>query len=465
MPDNTQINPGVGGDVIRTDDIGGVKFPVSKLALGNDGVNDGLVSTTNPLPVVLPGNADLTPMYVELSRTARDLFGRIRVSEPHTVFDSKQLLSSQPLVWDDQETAGAGTSSSWTAPSTTIAVSNAVVGTRVRQTFRCLQYQPGKPDLIFLTGNFHAGAVGISKRYGKFDGAGGDGWFFQQVDDVMGVCIRSSITGDDVVVQSAWNLDRLDGSAGANNPSGYNVDWEKEHIFVISYQWLGAGDSYFGIVIGGRIVWCHVFQHFNQITVPYLACPNQPIRVEISNDGSGPSSSITHTCCTVISEGGREDIGDYRATDRGSTALTTLNDADIYPLIAVALNTRHGHVHAVDLSVVCTSTAAFRWILLMNPTVGTGLPFALATMTPQSDSVISVDVGRTSTTKLTAGTGQRVKSGYSLAQNESRVDVPVPERLLGMNIAGVPDFLVLAVQRITGTTESFYASLGWHESL
>lgn len=51
MADNTTINAQTGGDVIATDDIGGVKYPRSKLVIGADGVNDGDVSAANPMPV------------------------------------------------------------------------------------------------------------------------------------------------------------------------------------------------------------------------------------------------------------------------------------------------------------------------------------------------------------------------------------------------------------------------------
>jgi hypothetical protein len=56
MADNTRLNVGAGGDLIRTEDIGGsYKVPVSKIYLGAAGVNDGPVSAANPLPVSVQG--------------------------------------------------------------------------------------------------------------------------------------------------------------------------------------------------------------------------------------------------------------------------------------------------------------------------------------------------------------------------------------------------------------------------
>lgn len=51
MADNTTLNAGTGGDVIATDDIGGVKYQRMKLVHGADGVSAGDVATTNPFPV------------------------------------------------------------------------------------------------------------------------------------------------------------------------------------------------------------------------------------------------------------------------------------------------------------------------------------------------------------------------------------------------------------------------------
>lgn len=50
MADNTTINEMSGGDVIATDDIGGVKFQRIKVGFGVDG-SYGDAARTNPLPV------------------------------------------------------------------------------------------------------------------------------------------------------------------------------------------------------------------------------------------------------------------------------------------------------------------------------------------------------------------------------------------------------------------------------
>lgn len=56
MADNSTVNTGSAdtgavNEIYATDDIAGVKFPRSKIVLGADGVNDGDVSSANPMPV------------------------------------------------------------------------------------------------------------------------------------------------------------------------------------------------------------------------------------------------------------------------------------------------------------------------------------------------------------------------------------------------------------------------------
>jgi hypothetical protein len=50
MADNTELNPGTGGDIIASDDVSGVKYQVVKLAVGADGAAS-LVANANPIPI------------------------------------------------------------------------------------------------------------------------------------------------------------------------------------------------------------------------------------------------------------------------------------------------------------------------------------------------------------------------------------------------------------------------------
>lgn len=57
MADNVTADPGTGGAVFATEEIGGVHFPNTKLTVGAAGVNEGPVSAANPLPVQESGGA------------------------------------------------------------------------------------------------------------------------------------------------------------------------------------------------------------------------------------------------------------------------------------------------------------------------------------------------------------------------------------------------------------------------
>ena len=50
----------------------------------------------------------------------------------------------------------------------------------------------------------------------------------------------------------------------------------------------------------------------------------------------------------------------------------------------------------------------------------------------------------------------RISDALPVSDGESNL-------ILGRTIAGVEDVLVLAAQRITGTTEPFYATINWRE--
>lgn len=422
------------------------------------------MSATNPVELTTSkgqrvGNTVMLPL------TAFDAFGRQRVSTPYTVFDSKQISDNQPLFWDDAEVSGGGTSSTYNTnkASTTIAVSNAIAGHRVRQTFRYFNYQPGKSQKVTITAYVHSANAGVTKRFGLFNANNGlfiqltgSGWAFGKRTFTGGVAV------DTIYPQSKWNLDKFDG----NGVSGLKLTTTGRVLFILDFEWLAVGQVRFGFIIGGQIYYAHAQDYANDDDsgIVYMSTPNLPVRFEIINDGTGVATGLTHICCEVSSEGGVEYNGFDLSVDRGVTPLTTLNDNDLYPLIAIRLKSNYlgATIQPLFLSIMCDSTTDFRWCLLLNPTV-TGTAFNFTGVT---NSAIEADVSTTNASKISGGT--LFKSGYtrSTAQSGGDVFFTLPSFLaIGSKINGTRDIMVLGVQRLVGAVETFYSSLGWRESV
>lgn len=410
------------------------------------------IATIGNQPATLP----LSVSVDALGNQAADVFGRLVVAEQFTIFDSKQIADKQPLFWDDAATSGAGTTTTFNTnqASTSIGVTNLTAGTRVRQTYQRMNYQPGKGQVFLLTATMGARATGITRRWGAFDAS--NGLFFEQTSAGVRFGVRTFTGGSAATTYTAYLNLAL--------PNGVTIDETKGNIWFIAYEWLGVGDVVFGAYYGQRPQVLGVVENTNNQNAVYISTPNLPVRYEIANSGAGPTATLTHICTTVISSGGRQQNGTVFAVDRATTALTTLNDADIYPLIAIRLRSGYegAEVSLATAHVMCTSTAQYRWSLLLNPTV-TGTAFSFTAVT---NSAIEADVARTSGTKVSGGTQLGSGYGQQSSTESAVISVEIPNRIrLGSSIAGVNDVIVLAAQRITGTTESFYGALSWRENV
>lgn len=84
------------------------------------------------------------------------------------------------------------------------------------------------------------------------------------------------------IPQSAWNMDKLDGTG----PSGYAIDISKMQMAYIDYTWYGAGYIRFGFRgSNGDIVYCHKMPNNNVNTAAYMRSGNLPGRFEAMNTG------------------------------------------------------------------------------------------------------------------------------------------------------------------------------------
>lgn len=383
-----------------------------------------------------------------------DAFGRQRISEPTTLFDSKLLFDASALVYDDAETSGGGTGSSHSAnqAAVTLTATASTAGTRVRQSKVRPNYQPGKSQLSFITFVMGAAATGITRRVGLFDAQ--NGIFLEQTETAVNLVIRNYYTGsavNDTVARADWNVDTFS-----------DLDLSKAQILVIDYEWLGVGTVRVGFVIDGAIRWAHIFHHANSVTGVYMSNPNLPVRYELVADGTNDAASLVCICASVSSEGGSQFTGFTRTIDRGITGLTTAADTNIYPLIAVRLKSTglNARVAISELGVFCNSTADTRWALLLNPTVaGTALSFSSVANSP-----VEAQVNTTNATTVTDGT--LLASGYTASTNQiSLADDSPSDYVLGSKIDGTSDIVVLAAQNLTAGAEVYFASMSWRETV
>jgi hypothetical protein len=399
-------------------------------------------------------NDNPLPVRTQASDSASiDAFGRWRVSNPTTLFDSKQTGVGAQIFWDDQEVSGTGTNSVYSenGAKTTISVSNATAGRRVRQTKQRFNYLPGKSQLILITFNLNNGSSGITKRVGYYDDD--NGLFLESLDGVYSVGRRTFVTGsavDNKVAKASWNIDVMDGTG----VSGVTLDFTKTQILFIDFEWLGVGRVRMGFVVDGKIYYVHEFLNANNLADVYMSKPNLPVRYEIINDGTGATDSIDCICCSVESEGGTNNFGITRMED----ATITVTSVALRAFIGIRLkSTELDQVILIEtLSIIATTVNdSFRWELLLNPTVAGTFNYT----SYDTDSAVETAIGA-SANVITGG--KRLLGG--VGKDTSAANFPVDEAYrLGSLIDGTRDEIVLAVYNFTNQTIA--AVLNWRELL
>lgn len=383
-----------------------------------------------------------------------DAFARLRIAEPYTIFDSKLLYDNQPLLWDDMQVSGSNTLSihSSNEACVTLSVASNNEGYRVRQTYQRFNYQPGKSQLIMMTGVIGSYSNNIIKRIGCFDS--NNGLFFQSGPDDYYIVKRSSVSGtptDLAIPQRLWNKNKLD------SLDLIHLDLNKANIFYFNYEWLGVGDICCGVVIGKKYIQLHQFFYANENTTVSFSKPNLPLRYEIINIGAAPASTIKCICSTVISEGGQQGAGYLYTIDRGSILLTISTSDILYPLITIRLkqNRESVNVFIEGINIITTSTnAIFRWVLYLNPV------FSGSALTYTSQRNNNFEYNSTNTNGTTIAGGTLLRSGYGIGTNATILTDTIAAKFsLGVSIAGVSDIICLGIQRLDNQNNTFYASM------
>lgn len=392
-----------------------------------------------------------------------DPFGRLRVSAPYTIFDSKQLHDKQPLFWDEI-VAGSATSTHVPADAATVlAVTASASDYAMRQTKQRFNYQPGKGFLFFLT-FYSPQAEGVTSRIGVFDGTGVDymtpnnGIFFQ-CDGTLSWNIAKNGSVTETVNQASWNVDTLDG----NGVSGKTLNVSSVQIAIIDFEWLGVGRVRVGFVIDGLVYYCHYFNHSNMagFTSVYMSTPNLPVRYDIQTDGTS-ASELHHICSTAISEGGVEGTGILRSVNTGFTHIDASAADTTYAVIGVRLKDTYKDVTVTPeyFSMIDETGNAFRWSLQLNPTVDGTFTYSDIT-----NSALQRALGVTA--NVVSAEGLIIDSGYVGSADKAGAGSDrkfVTSLRMGTKIDGTADTLVLCVTPLDVNSD-VQASLTFRELL
>lgn len=386
-----------------------------------------------------------------------DMFGRLKVSDPFTVFDSQHRYKSSG-DYSDTTTGTASVTHNANQSTELLNVGTASGDKVTRETKRVFPYQPGKSLQVMQTFVFAPTKANLRQRAGYFSRQ--NGVYLELVGSELFIVKRTYITGQVTEVrvpQSQWNVDRLDGT----DTSDLVLDISKAQIFWSEYEWLGAGSIKIGFVIDGFFITAHQFNHANLLDSVYLTTATLPIRYEIENLGvTSSASSMKQICATVISNGGYS-----RHTEDWTAARTdTANiSGDFFPLASIRLAS--GRTDAViipsGVSVLPIAQGNYQWALIRNATITGG------TWTAHTASTGNVEYNVTATS-MTGGT--IVTEGLINSSNQGAAAINLGDNLLRWELqlgrtnsdTPVSDILTVALRSLGGT-QSGIGSISWSD--
>jgi len=408
----------------------------------------------NPIPISGNVNATLTgTSNVTLGAAATDAFGRLRVSNPYTLFDGGLRYFDNSYKWDQVDTGAV--SSSFLPNESSILMNATGAGSAIRQTKQVFSYQPGKSLLVLLTFVMNNPTAGVTQRAGYFGAE--NGVYFEVAGTTKNLVIRKYTSGsvDDTTEkfpQSLWNGDKLDGTGA----SGITLDVTKAQIFWTDIEWLGVGTVRCGFVINGQFIVCHSFHHANILNKVYMTSATLPLRYELIS--TGPAAAMRVICSTVMSEGGYSNRSFTRAI---GTALTgkDLSNTVYRPLVCLRMKST-----ALDSVVVPTAfdvyglqLAAFAYRVILNPTL-TDASWTSA----DTDSTVEYDLSATELSGgkvITQGIFVGSNKGGSAQVTSNEIDF---SQQLGRTIAGVSDIWCLAAIATTNNDDAV-GIVNWQE--
>jgi hypothetical protein len=476
LPISGNVNANVSGNVGVTGNVNIGTMPnVNASVSGNVGVTSlgNVVLTGNTLPISgnvgITGTAnviladDASVVISGFSGAVSDAFGRLRVSNPYSLFET------QARYFDHQQFASNITGTAnvvyvQNQSSYQLNVGSASGDSVLRETLKPFPYQPGKSQLTLNTFCMSTPKTNLRQRVGLFDA--NDGVFFENDGTYNYFVIRSGSTGvEERVRQDAWNVDQLNGTGPVTNPSGITLYPDRTQIMFADVEWLGVGSVRVGFVINGAYIICHQFNHANQSgnTKVYMTTATLPIRYEITNTGATTGNSMmTQICSTVISEGGFQvaGTGNPRAASHLIGAPVRLpNDQSFKPVLSIRLksNRLNAVVIPINYSLVPVAQSLFQFRIYKKAVTSGGTWTSSA-----ADSSVEYNLAPTALVSGDIAEQTFINSTNQTASAPTQETFTFDYQLEREPFTGVA-YEYLIMMATTGTNQDVYASIEWQE--
>ena len=378
-----------------------------------------------------------------------DSFGRLRTSNPYTLYDHQFQYNKGLLFWNEKITGGASSTHIPLESSVSLSVSSS--GDEIiRQSKKYSRYVPGKSQLIYFTFVLGNASDGVHKRVGYYDN--NNGIFLEQNGSNISWCVRSKASGsvvDTKVYSEDWNIEKYP-----------EIDISTAQIGVIDVEWLGVGRVRVGFVKDGKIVYVHEFLHTNRLNKVYMTTANLPIRYEIKRNSGSGVSTLKQICCSVSSEGGYEKRGLSFSASNGTAGKTLTTRT---PILSIRPRTAFNSIE----NRVLIEPNSIEMLATVNPiffeVIYNGTLNSPSFSNVDSNSAVEYD---TSSTTISGGTLMRsgyIGSGAGRSATVSSEDF-LNKFVLALDIDGAnPDTLTVVATNI-GNNPVAYCSLGWLES-
>jgi len=427
-------------------------------ATANGGVHTNLrdtagteiATTSNPLRIDPTGTTPQPISFISENVTA---FGNLKTVTSHNVFESTFSFDKQPLIWNEVLATGGTNTWNTNTNSINLATTTASGSSVIVQSKRRLRYNPARSVLIQMSVNSGALLANNRVRIGQFDA--NNGLFFENTN-IASVVIRSNTSGsivDNTFPQSAWNLDKLDGTGA----SGVSIDFSKHQLFVIEYGWQGIAAVKFGFYVNGKITFCHQFDSSNTLAVPYMKTANLPMRIENTNTGATVSTKTVNVTCIAVKHFGENDDSEGVPRTFVLPAIRTAAAMPTFtPIISIRLSAAGitGIVELLKAPIYGQTADDVAWKVILNPTL-TGATFATTSGLVQIDNAATALTGGTD---ITSGfVKQGTDSGLESFENFKYINT-----LFGATQAGVADIITIAASSRT-TTADVWGAITWRE--